>query len=103
VENLAPTGIRSPDRPARSESQYRRAVRNLHISRRGEILCIMKIDTKQTYVATVKAFHRRISHYHGVDVIYVTNINNTQIVWPSVKFCSCNAAQVTGRADTRTC
>jgi hypothetical protein len=23
VENLAPTGIRSPDRPARSESQYR--------------------------------------------------------------------------------
>jgi len=42
----------------------------------------MKIDTRQIYVATVKAFHLRISHYQGADVIYVTNLNNTEVVWP---------------------
>jgi hypothetical protein len=63
----------------------------------------MKTDTRQTYVATVKVFHLRISHYNGVDVIYVTNLNNTKVVWPSVKFCSCNAVQATGRTGLLTC
>ena len=31
AENLAPTGIRSPDRPARSESLYRLSYRGRHI------------------------------------------------------------------------
>ena len=31
AENLAPTGIRSPDRPARSESLYRLSYRNPRI------------------------------------------------------------------------
>jgi hypothetical protein len=32
AENLAPTGIRSPDRPARSESLYRLSYRGPHIT-----------------------------------------------------------------------
>jgi hypothetical protein len=79
------------------------AVINLHINRRGEILCVMEIETRQKYVATVKVFRLRNSHYQGVDVIYVTNLNNTKVVWPSVKFCLCNAVQATGRTDMRTC
>jgi hypothetical protein len=63
----------------------------------------MKTDTRQKYVANVKVFHLRISHYHGVDVIYVTNLDSAKVVWPSVNFCSCNAVQATGRTDILTC
>ena len=31
AENLAPTGVRSPDRPARSESLYRLSYRGPHV------------------------------------------------------------------------
>ena len=40
AENLAPTGIRSPDRPARSESQYRLSYRGSEIDNTVNILCI---------------------------------------------------------------
>ena len=63
----------------------------------------MKIDSIQKYVATVKVFHLRISHYHDAGVIYVTNLNNTKVMWPSAKFCSCNAVQATGRTGLLTC
>ena len=35
AENLARTGIRSPDRPARSESLYRLSYRGLHLGDRS--------------------------------------------------------------------
>jgi hypothetical protein len=56
----------------------------------------MKTDAGQEYAATVKVFRLRISYYHSVDVIYVTNLSNTTVVLASVTFCSCNAVQATG-------
>jgi hypothetical protein len=39
AENLAPTGIRSPDRPARSESLYRLSYRGAYYHMVLEIMC----------------------------------------------------------------
>ena len=56
TENLAPTGIRSPDRTARSESLYRLSYHGPHITQKTSLKCwrqIMLIQIK-TYWQTSK-------------------------------------------------
>jgi hypothetical protein len=86
-ENLAPTGIRSPDRPPRSQSlyrlsypahslaysNYRRAQHSLQICR--SVVLAVQFSCRQTYVLQIIThknlyLHVRLrSHYIAVEVI----------------------------------
>ena len=63
AENLATTGIRSPDRPARSESLYRLSYSGLHVVRILPILF-------SAHFCSVPLKTRIIEHYTGLQVLY---------------------------------
>ena len=59
AENLATTGIRSPDRPARSESLYRLSYPGLHVIRILPVLL-------SGHFCSVPLKIRIIQHYTGI-------------------------------------
>jgi hypothetical protein len=57
ADNLVPTGIRSPDRPSRSESLYRLNYRGTHIA---AVNFEIKFGKEKEWINNIKAYSRFI-------------------------------------------
>ena len=96
AENLAPTGIRSPDRPVRSQSLYQLSYRDLLVNVVGEkksLLCrefhtIYKNSTHSLFTVLTELFLKQynIRRTPLIRTLVTWNANYPDRLGPSVKF-----------------
>jgi hypothetical protein len=75
AENLSPTEIRSPDRPARSESLHRLSYRGPHDCFFGICACVMQQDVWHHGVQKALKFQYMNSSSLSVALFSLTNLD----------------------------